>query len=86
MDYIYHGDKLTDPQFKKQPCKAVRKENGKSWVSDSSKNIGFVKFKSGKHVLNLSKLFAINESKKLTVNVKLFDQRDFRDFESIRAK
>ncbi|TDQ12195.1 hypothetical protein ATK78_1329 [Pedobacter metabolipauper] len=28
MEYIYHGDKITDPQFKKQPCKAVR-VNGK---------------------------------------------------------
>jgi hypothetical protein len=28
-DYIYLGDKLTDPVFKNQPCDAIRKANGK---------------------------------------------------------
>ncbi len=27
--YIYHGDKLTDPELKKKVCIAVRKSNGK---------------------------------------------------------
>ncbi len=29
MDYIYLGDKLTATQFKKQPCSAVRRPDGK---------------------------------------------------------
>lgn len=29
MDYIYHGDKHTDPKYKKKPCKAVKRADGK---------------------------------------------------------
>jgi len=28
-DYIYLGDRLTDPQLKGKECDAVRRENGK---------------------------------------------------------
>lgn len=29
MEYIYLGDKFTDPILKGKPCKAVRRPNGK---------------------------------------------------------
>jgi hypothetical protein len=29
MDYIYRGDKLTDPLLKNKPCSAVRRPDGK---------------------------------------------------------
>ncbi len=29
MDYIYLGDRLTDPELKGKPCKAVRRADGK---------------------------------------------------------
>jgi len=29
QEYIYKGDKLTDPNLKGKPCKAVRRSNGK---------------------------------------------------------
>lgn len=29
QQYIYHGDKLTSPELKGKPCKAVRRSNGK---------------------------------------------------------
>lgn len=49
MDYIYHGDKLTDPELKKQPCKAVRR-NGKCIRGRNSNML--VEFASGvQHVI-----------------------------------
>lgn len=29
MEYTYLGDRLTDARFKNQPCKAVRRTDGK---------------------------------------------------------
>lgn len=29
MEYIYLGDRLTDPQFKGKQCAAVRRQDGK---------------------------------------------------------
>lgn len=29
MEYIYLGDRLTRPELKRQPCRAVRRPNGK---------------------------------------------------------
>ncbi len=29
--YIYHGDRLTDPELKKKRCYPVRKPNGKCY-------------------------------------------------------
>ena len=46
MDYIYLGDRLTDPKYKRQPCKAVRKENGKC-IRGKNGNM-LVEFESGK--------------------------------------
>jgi len=30
MEYIYHGDRLTDKKFKGQQCVAIRRSNGKT--------------------------------------------------------
>ena len=29
MDYIYLGDRLTRPELRRMPCRAVRRSNGK---------------------------------------------------------
>ena len=54
MDYIYHGDRLTMPDFKKQPCSAVRRENGKCIRGKNSNML--VMFGDGKKVVILARL------------------------------
>jgi hypothetical protein len=53
MDYIYHGDKLTDVLFKKKPCKAVRKENGKCIRGKNSNML--VEFENGIQVVIMAR-------------------------------
>lgn len=45
MDYIYYGDKLTDPSLRKQLCYAVRNQDGKCIRGKNSNML--VKFQSG---------------------------------------
>lgn len=52
MEYIYHGDKLTDPKYKKQPCNAVRK-NGKCIRGKNSNML--VEFAGGDQVVIMAK-------------------------------
>lgn len=52
MEYIYHGDKLTDPALKKQPCKAVRR-NGKCIRGRNSNML--VEFASGVQVVIMAR-------------------------------
>jgi hypothetical protein len=51
MEYIYHGDKLTDPTLKRMPCKAIRRHpNGKFIRSRMSTML--VEFEGGvRHVV-----------------------------------
>lgn len=50
MTYIYHGDKLTDPELKKKPCNAIKKSNGKCIRGRNSNML--VEFENGiKHVI-----------------------------------
>lgn len=50
MDYIYLGDKLTCPLLTRQPCKAVRRPDGKCRRSPLSTML--VEFEDGvKHVV-----------------------------------
>lgn len=49
-DYIYLGDRHTDPALKKQPCNAVRREDGKCIRGKNSNML--VQFQDGtKHVV-----------------------------------
>ena len=52
MDYIYHGDKLTDAQYKKQPCKAVRINN--KCVRGANSNM-LVEFENGTQVVIMAR-------------------------------
>jgi hypothetical protein len=54
MDYIYHGDKLTDPLFKKKPCSAVRRSDGKC-IRGANSNM-LVQFEDGTRVVILARL------------------------------
>lgn len=50
MEYIYLGDKLTDPEIKSTKCKAVRRSNGKCYRSKLSTML--VEFENGiKHIV-----------------------------------
>jgi hypothetical protein len=60
MEYIYHGDKITDPKNKKQPCKAIRK-NSKCWRGKNSNML--VKFAGSDQVSDHGKL--VKEDKDL---------------------
>ncbi|KEQ31212.1 hypothetical protein N180_02895 [Pedobacter antarcticus 4BY] len=51
-EYVYHGDKLTDPKYKKQPCKAVRK-NGKCIRGKNSNML--VEFTGGDKVVIMAR-------------------------------
>lgn len=52
MEYIYHGDKLTDPAFRKKPCKAVR-VNGMCIRGKNSNML--VEFASGVQVVIMAR-------------------------------
>ena len=52
-EYIYLGDRQTDPKFKKKPCKAIRK-NGKCIRGKNSNML--VQFESGELVNVLARL------------------------------
>lgn len=45
MEYIYLGDRYTDPRHKKQLCKAIRKEDGKCIRGKNGSML--VRFESG---------------------------------------
>lgn len=50
MEYIYHGDRLTDKRLKKQRCKAIRRIDGKCILSKKATML--VEFENGeKHVI-----------------------------------
>lgn len=53
MQYIYHGDRLTSIQLKKQPCKAVRKPTGKCIRGRNSNML--VEFAGGLQVVVLAR-------------------------------
>lgn len=53
-EYIYHGDKLTCPTLKKQPCKAVRREDGKCIRGANGSML--VEFAEGKKVVVIGRL------------------------------
>lgn len=54
IQYIYLGDKLTDPRYKNQKCSAIRRTNGKC---TRGRNGNFlVSFKSGEKVVVLGRL------------------------------
>ena len=53
--YIYHGDRLTDPEFKKQICIAVRRDNGKC-IRGRNGNFLVRFIDSGKMVVVLGRL------------------------------
>lgn len=54
MQYIYHGDKLTDPAYKKQPCKAVRNSAGKCIRGKNSNML--VEFIDGTQVVIMARM------------------------------
>lgn len=54
MQYIYHGDRLTDPAYRKQPCKAVRRQDGKCIRGRNSNML--VEFADGTQVVILARL------------------------------
>ncbi len=66
MEYIYHGDRLTDPKYKKQPCQAVRRANGKCMRGRNGSMI--VKFESGETVIVIARLL-----RKIKLKIKLND-------------
>jgi hypothetical protein len=53
MDYIYHGDKLTNPKYKKQHCKAVRNASGKCIRGKNSNML--VEFGNGDQVVIMAR-------------------------------
>jgi hypothetical protein len=53
MQYIYHGDKLTDTKFKKQACKAVRNAAGKCIRGKNSNML--VEFANGNQVVIMAR-------------------------------
>lgn len=57
MEYIYHGDrfaKALESRFVKQPCKAIRKENGKCYRGKNSNML--VEFACGTKVIILARM------------------------------
>lgn len=54
MDYIYHGNKLTDPALKKTKCKAIRRPDGKCRRSPMSTML--VEFENGVQHIILARL------------------------------
>jgi hypothetical protein len=54
MDYIYLGDRMTDPKYKKQTCDAVRRPDGKC-IRGRNGNM-LVKFADGDVVNVLGRL------------------------------
>jgi hypothetical protein len=54
MDYIYLGDRMTDPKYKKQTCDAVRRPDGKC-IRGRNGNM-LVKFSNGDVVNVLGRL------------------------------
>lgn len=53
MEYIYQGDRLTDNQYKKLPCKAVRRD-GKCIRGKNSNML--VEFAGGDQVVIMARL------------------------------
>jgi len=49
MEYIYLGDKLTDPALQNQPCNAIRNRNGKC-IRGKNGNM-FVQFADGRRAV-----------------------------------
>ena len=54
MDYVYHGDKMTDAVYKKQLCSAIRKTNGKCIRGRNSNML--VEFQNGTKAVILARL------------------------------
>lgn len=53
MEYLYHGDKATDPKYKKQPCRAVRNSAGKCIRGKNSNML--VQFENGDQVVIMAR-------------------------------
>lgn len=53
MQYIYHGDKLTESKYKKQQCKAVRNTSGKCIRGKNSNML--VEFGNGDQVVIMAR-------------------------------
>lgn len=54
MDYIYHGDRMTDVKYKKQECKAIRRLSGKCIRGRNSNML--VQFGDGSIVVIMARL------------------------------
>lgn len=54
MEYKYLGDRLTRPKLKKQPCKAVRRPDGKC-IRGKNGNM-LVELETGERIVVLGRL------------------------------
>lgn len=54
MEYTYLGDRLTRPNLKKQPCKAVRRPDGKC-IRGKNGNM-LVELETGERIVVLGRL------------------------------
>ena len=54
MEYTYLGDRLTRPNLKKQPCKAIRRPDGKC-IRGKNGNM-LVELETGERIVVLGRL------------------------------